>query len=319
MTDVDHYLAAATRDNTRRSYAAAVRHFEEDWGGLLPATADSMAQYLVDHAETHAHNTLKQRLAGLGQWHQAQGFPDPTKSLLVKKVLKGIRELHPEREAQAKPLQIEVLEQINAWLETQITEAIAANEQVTLLRSRRDQALVLIGFWRAFRSDELCRLQIEDITLMGEQGATLYLRRTKGDRQAEGTTFALPALNRLCPTVALERWLEAAPRQNGPLLCGINRWGQLSSHGLHPNAVIPLLRRLMHQAGIALPDQYSSHSLRRGFATWANDQHWNVKVLMEYVGWKDVKSALRYIDSADPFQQHTIRAPSLGLIQAPRK
>lgn len=28
MNDVDRYLEAATRDNTRRSYRAAVEHFE---------------------------------------------------------------------------------------------------------------------------------------------------------------------------------------------------------------------------------------------------------------------------------------------------
>jgi hypothetical protein len=26
-------------------------------------------------------------------------------------------------------------------------------------------------------------------------------------------------------------------------------------------------------------------------------------MLMEYVGWKDVRSAMRYIDAADPFAQ----------------
>jgi len=29
-------------------------------------------------------------------------------------------------------------------------------------------------------------------------------------------------------------------------------------------------------------------------------------MLMEYVGWKDVRSAMRYIDAADPFAQHRI-------------
>ena len=40
------------------------------------------------------------------------------------------------------------------------------------------------------------------------------------------------------------------------------------------------------------------HSLRRGFATWANSHGWDVKDLMEYVGWKDATSAMRYIDRA---------------------
>ncbi len=38
MTDIERYLRAATRDNTRRSYQAAIEHFESHWGGFLPAT-----------------------------------------------------------------------------------------------------------------------------------------------------------------------------------------------------------------------------------------------------------------------------------------
>jgi hypothetical protein len=32
MTIVDRYLEAATRENTQRSYASALRHFEVEWG-----------------------------------------------------------------------------------------------------------------------------------------------------------------------------------------------------------------------------------------------------------------------------------------------
>ncbi|MFD2274796.1 hypothetical protein ACFS07_36515 [Undibacterium arcticum] len=74
MSKLDAYLHAATRDNTRRSYQAAARHFEVEWGGFLPATADAIARYLVDHAESLAINTLRQRLAALAQWHIDQGF-----------------------------------------------------------------------------------------------------------------------------------------------------------------------------------------------------------------------------------------------------
>uniref|UniRef100_UPI0026EDB602 tyrosine-type recombinase/integrase n=1 Tax=Pseudomonas aeruginosa TaxID=287 RepID=UPI0026EDB602 len=46
---------------------------------------------------------------------------------------------------------------------------------------------------------------------------------------------------------------------------------------------------------------YTSHSLRRGFATWATANGWDIKALMTYVGWKDIKSAMRYIDPAISF------------------
>lgn len=109
MKKIDDYLAAATRENTRRSYLTAIRHFEVEWGGFLPATADSIARYLADHAEVLAITTLRQRLAALAQWHVTQGFPDPTKAPVVRKVLKGIQALHPAQEKQATPLQIDLL------------------------------------------------------------------------------------------------------------------------------------------------------------------------------------------------------------------
>ena len=75
MADIDRYLQAATRDHTRRSYQSAIRHFEQEWGGFLPASADSIARYLAEHAQVLSINTLRQRLAAIAQWHVAQGFP----------------------------------------------------------------------------------------------------------------------------------------------------------------------------------------------------------------------------------------------------
>ncbi|MCY1541296.1 hypothetical protein D9M68_769800 [compost metagenome] len=64
--------------------------------------------------------------------------------------------------------------------------------------------------------------------------------------------------------------------------------------------MIPLLRAVFKEAGLPA-ELYSSHSLRRGFATWATRSGWDQKALMSYVGWRDAKSALRYVDSAGTF------------------
>jgi hypothetical protein len=102
VPSIDQYLAAATRANTRRSYASAIRHFEVEWGGHLPATPDSVARYLADYAEQHAINTLRQRLAALANWHIEQGFVDPTRSPLVRKVRRGIKAPHPVQSVAAE-------------------------------------------------------------------------------------------------------------------------------------------------------------------------------------------------------------------------
>ncbi|SEP87733.1 tyrosine-type recombinase/integrase [Pseudomonas sp. NFPP19] len=299
MSELDRYLQAATRDNTRRSYRAAIEHFEVQWGGFLPATAESVARYLATYAGELSINTLRLRLSALAQWHSSQGFADPTKAPVVRQVFKGIRALHPVQEKQAQPLELQHLEQVVAWLDEEVANAAAEQRQGDLLRARRDRALILLGFWRGFRSDELCRLQIEHVQAVAGSGISLYLPRSKSDRDNLGRTFHTPALLRLCPVQAYIEWINSAALVRGPVFRGINRWGQLSEQGLHANSVIALLRQALERAGIA-GEHYTSHSLRRGFATWAHRSGWDLKSLMSYVGWKDMQSAMRYVE-ANPF------------------
>jgi integrase len=114
--------------------------------------------------------------------------------------------------------------------------------------------------------------------------------------------------NRAYLVAAYEAWIAASGLTEGPVLRSIDRWGHISDEVLRAGSFVPLLRALFRTAGVPAPDSYSSHSLRRGFATWANSNQWDLKMLMEYVGWKDVRSAMRYIDAADPFAQHRIES-----------
>ncbi|WP_194725122.1 site-specific integrase [Noviherbaspirillum malthae] len=306
MTQFDQYIKAATRDNTRKAYQGAIRHFEVEWGGFLPATSESIARYLVDHAESLSVNTLRQRLAALAQWHIEQGFPDPTKAPIVKKVFKGIQVLHPAREKRAKPLLIEQLSQVDRWIASSIAAARADNNRGAELRHLRNRSLLLLGFWRGFRGDELTRLRAEHVEVMPGQGMTCYFTLTKTDRRLRGTTFKAPALARLCPVEAYLAWVDAAKIGEGAVFRAIDRWGHVGGEGLHIDSLVPLLRSILKEAGVESPELYSGHSLRRGFATWASANGWDVKTLMEYVGWKDVHSAMRYVDSADPFARQRI-------------
>lgn len=76
-----------------------------------------------------------------------------------------------------------------------------------------------------------------------------------------------------------------------------------------------MLRRIFAEAG--LPESmYTSHSLRRGFATWASANGWDIKGLMSYVGWKDMKSALRYIDAGASFGGLSVTVARKGIADA---
>jgi len=298
---IDTYISAATRDNTRKSYQSAVVHFEHTWGGFLPATADSIAEYLAFYAAKLAHSTLKQRLAALSVWHKEQGFPDPTKATHVKKVLKGIGELHPYKAKQAKPLQLDYIQTIIAHITHQLEKHQGNRNKLV-----RDKALILLGFWRAFRSDEITRLHIEDIHNHPNQGLEIHLQRSKSDRTSSGRTFRVPALSTLCPVQAYDDWLYVLNKKQGAVFCSINRWGHIGDTPIQASSVMHIIQGYCKNVGIEDAHLFTSHSLRRGFANWANSHQWDVTALMKYVGWKDIHSAMRYIDQPDPFSQQHI-------------
>lgn len=266
----------------------------------LPTTGDGIVRYLAEYADKHAIGTLKQRLAALAQWHLTQGFPDPTKTPDVCQMINGIRVVHPTQVKQAAPLLLRHLEQPVNWLEAEAAAALDRGDYRTLLRHRRSVAMVLIGFWRGFRGDELARLTVENTKAYSGEGIIFFLPHTKGDREHVGTTFQTPALKALCPVEAHINWVTFAGIAKGPVFRRLDRWGNLADEAIQPHSLIPMLRRICKEAG--LPEElYTTHSMRRGFATWASANGWDIKALMSYVGWKDMKSALRYVDSIMSF------------------
>lgn len=297
MSDsAERYLQLARRASTSRRYAQAIEHFERAWGGLLPASSESVVRYLSAYGALLSSRTLRVHLAALAQWHSAHGFADPTKSARVRDVLRGIQAEHPQPMQQAEALVLQDLEACVASLE----EAMLSTENAVCLRAARDRALLLLGFWRAFRGDELCRLQIEFIQIRPEEGLEVFLPSSKSDRANRGRILTMPALKRLCPVEAYQKWLEFSRLTHGPVFRGIDRWGNLGTTSLNPNSLSRLLRSVLLR-GTGAGQQYTAHSLRRGFATWASRNQWSTKALMEYVGWRDVQSAARYIEADAPF------------------
>lgn len=295
-SSTERYLNAARRESTTRRYAQALTHFEGEWGGFLPASSESVVRYLAEHAELLSVGTLRTHLAALAHWHKQHGFFDPTKDPRVRDVLRGIQAEHPRPVSQAAALTLTALEACITALDL----AAASEDPGTRLRAHRDRALILMGFWRAFRSDDLCRLRIEHITLRSGQDLELFLSTGKTDREHQGRTVSVPALKRLCPVQAYEDWLAISGVEHGPVFRAIDRWGHLGAQGLNANSVSRLLRMAFARNGLE-GESLSGHSLRRGFATWASRNNWGTKALMDYVGWRDVHSALRYIDVDEAF------------------
>ena len=240
------FITAATAPNTRRAYQSDLRHFIAS-GGRIPASCEQVARYLADHAASLSMATLARRLAGIRAAHVERGFPDPTKSELIRLTFRGIRRRYGRPQRRVAPLRIEHLSALASVLGPTTREI-------------RDRALLLVGFAGAFRRSELCSIQRNWITRT-EKGLLVTLRRTKTDQESRGRNVVIPRLGgHICPVSALEAWLEVSGITDGALFRRVGNSGKVFAHGLSANAVATIVKYRAAQIGLIQDICPATHS-----------------------------------------------------------
>lgn len=280
------YVQEALSPNTREAYQSDLHHFEK-WGGVIPASPQTVAAYLAAHAEHYAVATLTRRVAALSRVHEAKGLPNPCHAELVTATLRGIRRRHGCAQKQAKPLVREDL--------FRVLDAIQED-----VKGVRDRALLLVGFAAGFRRSELVGLDVDDVESV-RQGVVLHLRRSKTDQEGVGRKVGVPfGRTSYCPVSAMERWLAKSQITEGPLFRPINRHGQTAPLRLSADAVSTVLRERVANAGLD-PAGYSGHSLRAGFATSAAQAGVSPLKIRAQTGHVSDAMLARYVRDAELF------------------
>jgi integrase len=264
---------------------------------VLPATPEDIVNYLQLFATQLNPRTLSRRLTALKHWHTYQGFDDPTLHPGVRKTLKGIMNTHGKPKDKAPPLLPEQLSQIVAYLQQEDT-----------LAAWRDNALLQLGYFGAFRRSELVAIQYEHIE-RHKEGITLLVPRSKTDQSGSGQHCAVPyGNNRLCPIRALDIWLGRAKIVQGPIFRQIDRWGTLGEKALTPLALTQIIKRCAQACQLPNPQAFSSHSLRRGLATSASHRGASLKAIMRQGRWQHVGTVLGYIEEGQRFDDNAAAA-----------
>ena len=228
-----HYLQVATSDNTRKAYRSAIRQFEK-WGGRLPTDRDTIVRYLLARADSLNSRTLDLHLTAISQWHHYQDLFDPVSDPLVRKTMEGIRRAHGQPKHKAKALRLEHIARMINYL----------RDLPECKKRQRDIALVLTGFFGAFRRSELVAIDISDLVWEPE-GLIIRLPRSKTDQQATGMVRALPfGAAECCPAIAIKAWMAMANIDTGPLFRPVNRWDQVQERPLNSGAINDLLKTL---------------------------------------------------------------------------
>ncbi len=282
----EDFVRESLSKNTRRAYASDLARFEA-WGGTLPASSERVANYLSEHAASHAPSTLNRWLASLSKAHRTIQAPDSTKEELVKSVLLGIRRRYGRPRGRATPLTRELL--------FEVLEAIPDDS-----RGIRDRALLLVGFAGGFRRSELVGLEGRDIA-NEEEGVLLTIRRSKTDQTGQGRQVGIPfARGRHCPVKALRAWLDEAAIREGSVYRSVNRHGLVSRRRLSGQAVSIIIKERLIVAGMDASG-FSGHSLRSGFVTSAAKAGVSSWKIRQQTGHASDTMLARYIRDSEIF------------------
>lgn len=288
------YITAATSDNTRRAYQSDIEHFMGE-GHQVPATPEMVESYLKKCANTHNPRTLIRRMTALRQWHVLKNEPDPTKHPLVIKTMRGISRLHGKPKSQALALRLEDLDVISTFLSS-----------VDSLIYSRNRAIVLVGFFGAFRRSELSALKWEQIHFVRD-GMVIILPRSKTDQTGEGQKCVIPFGNEVrCPVQALIEWRGASKLWEGAVFRKLSKTGNLLKGPISSHHLNRLVQRIVKEAGLPNPEQYSAHSLRRGFATESARLGASMPAIQRHGRWKTTKTVVEYIEAGRQFTDSAV-------------
>lgn len=286
------YIRQATAGNTRRAYQAAIRQYEL-YGGLLPATEDAIARYISARAASLNPRTLSLHLTALSNWHTFQKLTDPTGSSRIRKLMSGIYRQHGQPKRKAKALHPEHIEKM-----------ITICHQYQTLQSARNNALIQVAYFGAFRRSELVAMRLEHLHF-DSKGMLILIPKSKTDQSGEGKIKALPhGTGKICPVTAMREWLTQSKIEDGFIFKSINRWGQLQEKPLKPNSINTILKSLAKQCGFDFVEFVSSHSLRRGFATSAANAGAEFVEIKRQGGWVSDATVREYIEESQLFDKN---------------
>lgn len=278
LNTVPMQISREYAENSTRVYSSHIKHFRFTAGKLLPSDFQGLADYLLAYGATLAPSTLAQRVSALSKWHREQGFNDPTKDPRISQLLAHIKNHSSHKTNKASPLLIHDLKRIDTHMSLQFEKSEIANKPGVAARIHRDRAMLLIAFWLGLSLEQVASLKMSDIAQYGDGGFILSAKITSGRTIAR----RLPVRHSLCPTRALENWLQMREICQQKLFYNIDRWGNTRSSDTRKIHMREALQVRCEDAGWKFP--FSGLSLKRGFEQWAKQAGWDIQSIHEYVG-----------------------------------
>ena len=294
-------LRSSKSNNTLRAYKSDFKDFGKFCAkhgfDSLPSEPKIVSLYLTHLSKNSKISTLRRRLVSISMVHKLKGHYLDTKHPIIIENLMGIRRVKGSVQKGKKPLLINHLKSIiNVINEQKIDE----------IKKLRDKTIVLIGFGGGFRRSELISIDHEDLEFVPE-GLKITIKRSKTDQFGVGMVKGLPYFDNeiYCPVINLKNLLELSKIKTGPIFRRFVKGSSLTESRLTDQSVVLLIKNYLNLAGIE-NSNYSSHSLRSGFATVAAESGADERSIMAMTGHKTTQMVRRYIKEANIFKNNAL-------------
>lgn len=284
VDELKELIEKAKADNTLRAYRNDFIQFCE-WCAernyqCLPASPKVVGLYIAHLAKKTDFKkaTILRKSSSINWAHKKANQPIPHHHDL-KEALKGLRrDRATEGKGDAPALRIEQIEYAARQLDTEGTT-----------KAKRDKAILLLGFFGAFRRSELATLRWDSIRENSDGSISIDMLKTKTDQDGSKKKvkwFKRSPVESICPVAALEAWRIHS--EGSTVFCGVRKGGKPSGNPIHGEDVNRLIKRLFGA-------KYSAHSLRSGFITAAAGKSATLPEIAKQTGHDDLKTLSDYI------------------------
>ena len=266
--------------HTQRAYRSDWADFAQWCAGegvaALPASVESVVDYVSELAATRKAATVERRLAAISEAHREVGLPSPTDDDRIRIDVTRMRWHQRKSTERTVPLAVRELRVMLGALPGGLVGA-------------RDRALLLVGYGAGLRPSELVTLDVPDL-VVGDDGLAVSLMRGR-------VVIPYGSSPELCAVTAWQDWTSAAGLTSGPAFRAVDRHGRLGVNRLGEKAVTRIVRRAAERAGLD-EQRYSALSLRLGMVTAATEVGAPDRGIMAQTGHRSRPLVRRYMREA---------------------
>ena len=243
----------------------------------IPATAETMANYVDYLSENNKSATIRRRINSLGTVLKLSKNLDPTKDPEVILALKRMHRKIGRVQEQATPLTKSLLNQL-------------LNNCDNSIMGIRNQVLLRLGYETMRRRSELCAFKFEDIDYAPNGKPIIRLNFSKTDQYGAGKVLPISE-ELLC---LLGKW-QGINGDEGYILRSINKHGHIGN-SLNPASISTILKTLQEGLNTGSNKQpLSGHSFRVGAALDLLEQGEPLEKIMLRGGWQTDSTAMKYL------------------------